>query len=1039
MGRRRNAASSDESDDDAAAAAAESGGGNKKGGGGGGGGGGKKYVPGMSGKEQKLRAKELRLENVRRKADRDKRNDEQISVAQRRAEAAADDTPPPRSGGKQQQQQPKNNNKHASPLGTPGRGGGGGGIDGSQVRRELRRLFGRVEHGGGVSSPVTGRAVAAADVVVVLLEAAVEERRKSGAEERSQRLNKKGEREMSMAAFVAHGGGGKGKEGSSPAVVGSYSSSPVTSYGGMGTPSGGGGGEPPYHLVRRVVARWGGEAEDEEVLWTNAGDDAAAGQMSGLRISGSGGGGGGSELSGSYGGRAGSYGSYGGGGGGGGGMMNKFDASSSSNSKTPAAFDALSLLPRHCWEDVMSRCEPRGVCRLGATCTALAALARSPQVRQAQHKAMYGRPAPLTADPSAGLRGGGRNPGGAPPVASSPAALEEASARRGWAAVCTSTLLADVWIPRLPRAGLDGEDGGSEDEHENDHENDEDENDDDNDDDDDAGFMFPGDDDDDDDDPGARAAAAKTAAAATTTTSSKGGCVANNNNSNGTGNNNDNNDASDFFFPPCPVPKYAGVGPDTAKFMLANGATAVSCDGDKIKLWFHGGDGQAEAGKRIATLPNPAGTLPNSITALASGPGVFVAGDATGRVTAWDSDTLEVRHARLVGSAVPHVAAGGAAWEAPRVWGAEVGALAVVPSTSGLVAAAGPGGSTVRLLDISVDGGGGVTADIDLRLTRQEAAAAGVVLSHDAYEDDDSDDDRGGGGGGGGVRGFLSPTCGVTSLVVAGVSSGGGGGRFATRGGVGHGAGAPRLWAATTDHQLVAVDLESARVIERMRIPCAEWGGLGGLRMGGVGDTPPTRTTLAVHGNVLVAACGRVAALWDTRVASSAAATPVAMCGGGYSGHGGYSGYCSHGGFGDDDDGMIARAFRDVFEESSALEAVGADYSSCGGGATTVAADDWAMWLAHRGCDGVRLYDMRRAAGPPRRPSDRWHPADVPALRLPPVAVYGAGSGGGRHVPVGCFARGGDGVLVVAPAVAEGGGRVRCSVYTGRGGGGEVV
>jgi hypothetical protein len=61
---------------------------------------------------------------------------------------------------------------------------------------------------------------------------------------------------------------------------------------------------------------------------------------------------------------------------------------------------------------------------------------------------------------------------------------------------------------------------------------------------------------------------------------------------------------------PRPAARYTNVGPKSAAFMLADAATAVSCDGDKIKLWFHGGDGQTEAGKRIATLPNPAGTQP---------------------------------------------------------------------------------------------------------------------------------------------------------------------------------------------------------------------------------------------------------------------------------------------------------------------------------------------------------------------------------------------------------------------------------------------
>ena len=81
---------------------------------------------------------------------------------------------------------------------------------------------------------------------------------------------------------------------------------------------------------------------------------------------------------------------------------------------------------------------------------------------------------------------------------------------------------------------------------------------------------------------------------------------------------------------------------ETAVVELADGATAASCDGDKIKLWFHGGDGLTEAGKRIATLPNPAGTQPDSWTSLASGHGVFAAGSRDGLVTVWDADTTQV-------------------------------------------------------------------------------------------------------------------------------------------------------------------------------------------------------------------------------------------------------------------------------------------------------------------------------------------------------------------------------------------------------------
>ena len=119
--------------------------------------------------------------------------------------------------------------------------------------------------------------------------------------------------------------------------------------------------------------------------------------------------------------------------------------------------------------------------------------------------------------------------------------------------------------------------------------------------------------------------------------------------------------------------------------MLANAATAVSCDGAKIKLWFHGGDGQTEAGKRIATLPNPAGSRP--WTSLAAGPGVFLAGDDAGRVTAWDADTLEARVSRLPGVVAIRQGPDG---DETRNLAAPVAALAVVPS-SGVAAASGAG------------------------------------------------------------------------------------------------------------------------------------------------------------------------------------------------------------------------------------------------------------------------------------------------------------------------------------------------------------
>ena len=233
MGRRRNAnPSSDESDDDrhhddasASSPAASHGKG-------------KKWTPGMSGKEQKARAKEQRFEQHRRKAERDRRNEQKrASREQREEEEAAahhTDTTTP-----------------SKPVGRPG--GGVARLDPSQIRRELKRLFGRIEHGGGVS-PSSGRAVEVGDVLVVLLEAEIVAQRKGGAEAWSQRLNKRGEKELRLVEFFTLGDRGVG----SPAAFSSSPGNGSSSWGGRAEASGGGGvggiGEPPYHTVRRVVA-----------------------------------------------------------------------------------------------------------------------------------------------------------------------------------------------------------------------------------------------------------------------------------------------------------------------------------------------------------------------------------------------------------------------------------------------------------------------------------------------------------------------------------------------------------------------------------------------------------------------------------------------------------------------------------------------------------------------------------------------------------------------------------------------------------------
>ena len=146
----------------------------------------------------------------------------------------------------------------------------------------------------------------------------------------------------------------------------------------------------------------------------------------------------------------------------------------------------------------------------------------------------------------------------APPPPLSPAAAEELGARRGWAATCASAIAADAWIPREidPAAEDASEDEAS-----------------DRDADDDAAFDA-------DDADFARERDARPARES--------------------GDDEDEEvegDCGVTWFardaaPRAPSPKYSGVGPHSATRMLANAATAVSCDGAKIKLWFHGGDGQ---------------------------------------------------------------------------------------------------------------------------------------------------------------------------------------------------------------------------------------------------------------------------------------------------------------------------------------------------------------------------------------------------------------------------------------------------------------
>lgn len=215
--------------------------------------------------------------------------------------------------------------------------------------------------------------------------------------------------------------------------------------------------------------------------------------------------------------------------------------------------------------------------------------------------------------------------------------------------------------------------------------------------------------------------------------------------------------------------------------------------------------------------------------------------------------------------------------------------------------------------------------------------------------------------------------------------------------GTGRSAAGWKLWAATTGGRLVAIDPDRLECVEHIRFPVSTW--------------PLRKFALASRGQVLAAAFGGRALLWDTRCASAARSSPVASVGGGKGGEDDFF-------FWDDD----------------------ADPRS------VVAMDDWSAWLAHEGCEGVALYDVRMAVGPPRLCQERWlAPGSSRRDFSIPVAEYVAGAVGGRSVGVGCFARGGEGVLVVASSHEDAGADARCSVYdgahhgTGDGGGGGAV
>ena len=950
----------------------------------------KQWKPGMSGKEQKARAKEQRLEQERRKAERERRNEDKREKREQLEHESAEisgATPPPRSASRRARQHddggpssssrdgggPAHHHHHQHHHGSPHRHNHhhtrGFVHDPAQIRREVRRLFGRIQHGGNVVSLDSGLAVACGveDVFVVVAEDAAAERRKSGAEAWSARMQKGAETETPLAAFLLSGSAFCRDD------VGGFASDvrPDVRPNAENEGAPKEGREPPYHRVRRVFARRRGEDDEprvvEETLWDahlSANDASGARKMASLRLEGLGG----SPDAGAGSPNARREGSFRGG-------------SSFGSSFRGRAVAASSLLPGHCWEEVFARCDPASVARLGATCVELAELARSSLVRQAQHAKLFGRAAPVGSPP--------RSPrpprAGAPPAPpASPAALEAAAARKGWAATCASFVAADPWLPRLPALSAArgrGSRAGSEDEDEDGDERD--------------GARFSDgsasegvafDDDDDDfrtgdaireDSPRGPSRVSKERRERERSVSS----------------------TSAVLKPPRPRAAFCGVGPQSARHMLANDAAAVSCDGAKIKLWFHGGDGVTESGKRIATLPNPAGAA-SPWTALAAGPGTFLAGDAAGRLTVWDADTLEVKHARCHGVAEWDEETQNPVTRA----NSPLSSLVAIPN-SNLVACASRDTSVVRLLDVAPPA---------------EAPQAGAAVhSHarvigrgsgpgadDAWGADADDADIG---------------WGVDALAVSGgeVTYGAGADNraFAPRG---PGSSAPKLWAVTRsatlgDACLVPVDLGTLAVGSRLKIPDAFFPELERVSTRAYGEpsTPSPQFSVATYGDLVAAARDGVAAVWDARVASAARETPVML-------------------FRDD----AERFFFDGTLDSSL---------SAGG----VAVDEWAVWVCRGNSDGVRLYDARRATGPPRGKS-RWHDGD--ALRGSPVAVYGVSSidkNEDGFVRVGAFARGGDGALVVAPAAREpaserlagevsaGSRGVRCSVFTSaRGDGG---
>jgi hypothetical protein len=846
-------------------------------------------------------------------------------------------------------------------------------LDAAQIRRDVRRVFGRIEHGEGFSQ-LTNRRITASDVFVFVTTELVEERRKSGADAWSARIQKGSEVELTLAEFLSLSSGAARDTAAEDARIARASPNANERRAFIMTQVSQGTSEPPYHRARRVVARWRDEPpekdkndleinSEEEILWdvntaVSSWEESAQRLAGGTARSGSR-----PDAFGTYGsyGTYGTYGSYGSPGARSGspGARGFHPDASSPRRRRAETVDALSLLPRHCWEGVFSFCDPRAFVRLGATCFALAEISRSRAARQAQHAKLFGRPAPVGQPRAPTPARSGAPP--APPA--TPAALEEAAAKKGWAATCASFLAADAWIPRR-RFDLevsDDEDQSEESESESDAESDADA---------DAACF----DEDDFDferktDFGENIVAGRRRTRVVVATTTRASELAGAN-------------------VPRPLAKYRNVGPHSARHALANAATCVSCDGSKIKLWFHGGDGVTESGKRIATLPNPAGSKP--WTSLTAGFGTFVAGDAAGRLTVWDADALEVRHARVQAVAARSDVLGAPA----EPTHAALTALATVP-TSGLVACSGRATSVVRVLNVSPE---------------NDPAGASPATAFDVNLGDRGLEGRVDGSG-------FGEAPGIDSLVVSGAgdayrdASDTRG--FAPRLGR-DSTGAPKLWAVVSGGgsfagggggggRLVSVDLETGAPIERFAVPefrteRSPWNACDIARR-----ADSSVDAASTHGDLLVVSRDGCAIIWDTRSASESRADPVA-------------------------------AFWDASEPASPSLASGAFSRG------HVALDDWSVWVSQDGGDGVRLYDARRAAGPPRA-RERWHATTSQGTGIcsvqkycAPVAIFGAGDAGAGGGGVGAFARAGAGALVVAPISCDyethDAPSARCSVYT---------